>query len=137
MDYDQFDAEYNRVFADVKAGLRGAELAAEVERLRGLAESIQDESDRRDAHLDIEIILDVTRQQTEETASETMLAIRELHREATRYDGTPAERISRIEAALAEFERIGRTAGPSELQQLRGYSESMTMLLYALQSDVT
>jgi hypothetical protein len=32
---------------------------------------------------------------------------------------------------------MAETAGPDELHQLRGYSESMTMLLYALQSDVT
>jgi hypothetical protein len=138
MDYDQFDVEYDRAWEAMKAGLRGTELTAEVERLRGLADSIENERDRRDAHLDIEMILSITRPKPpEKPLSETMLRIREVYGEATRYDGTTAERIARLEAGLAEFKRIAETAGPDELHELRGISESMYMLLSALQSDVT
>ena len=137
MDYDQFEVEYSRVFDAVRAGLSGAELAGEIERLQGLADTVEDESGRRNARMDVEIIVDITSDDDEEPLSETMLRIRTLHGEATRYDGTNAERIARIEAAFAEFDRIAETANPDELLQLRGYAESMTMLLYALQSDVT
>src|SRR5689334_1663671 len=138
MDYDRFDAEYEKVFAAVKAGLKGDELAAEVDRLRNLADSIENERDRRDAGMDIDIILDITRPRPEEKPpSETMLEIRRVHHEGTRYDGSTAERIARLEAAFAELDRIYETAGPDEQREISGISESMHMLLSALQSDVT
>jgi hypothetical protein len=142
MDYDQFDVEYDRVWEGMKAGfrgagLRGAELAAEVERLRGLADSIENERDRRDAHLDIDIILDVTRPRPEEPRSETLLEIWRVDREASSFDGTTAERIARLERGIAELHQIAERATPEEMRELSAHSHSLHMLLSALRPDVT
>ena len=48
MNYEQFDAEYRRVL-DAADQLSTPALAAEIERLRGLAGSLTDPSARRDA----------------------------------------------------------------------------------------
>ncbi|MFK4083762.1 hypothetical protein ACI2LF_06620 [Kribbella sp. NPDC020789] len=138
MEHAQFDAEYRRVVGAAEAGLKGAELAAELARLKELAATVDDESGRRDANFAVDMLQDAMRDGADdEPASETLQEIWRVHREATRYDGTTDERVARVEAGLAELERIAETAEPDEVREIEAYSHSMLMLLGALRPDVT
>lgn len=136
MEYDEFDAEYNRVVESAKGGLTIAALAAEIERLRVLAAGIDDESGRKDAGHDIEMLEDLLAHDDADEPSDATKRARAAYAEATRYDGTAVERIARAEAGIEQLGRIAAAADPDEQEAISGLTESLDMLISGLQPDV-
>jgi hypothetical protein len=136
VEYDEFDAEYNRVVEAVKAGLSTVALVAEIERLRALADGIDDESGRKDAGYDLAVLEDLLAHDDAEQPSEVTKQARAAYAEATRYDGTAAERIARAEAGIEKLGRIAAGADPEEREAITGLNESLDMLIGALRPDV-
>jgi hypothetical protein len=134
--YDEFDAEYNRVVESVEAGLSTAALAAEVERLRVLADGIDDESGRKEAGYDLAMLEDLLAHDDTAEPSEVTQRARAAYAEATRYDGTPSERIARAETGIQQLTSIAATADPEEQEAISGLTESLDMLIGALRPDV-
>lgn len=134
MDYEQFDTEYQTVFDALDGDKPSADFAPDVARLKELAATLESPMDRRSAEnriADLESIL----AETGEPTSPAMLEAIRVHSAATAADGTPAERIARAEAAMAEIGRIAEAAGPGEEAAIMNMNESLYKLVLALEPD--
>jgi hypothetical protein len=110
MEYGYFDAERRRIIRAWGSELTDPdELAAAVERLREQAVTLPDEADRAKAIRYLTTLDDlVAEARTPE--SETVRRASDVLLEASRPDGTPAERRARAEAGVAEIARIAGAA---------------------------
>jgi len=135
MDYDQFDAEYQRVVEASNAGLSAEGLRAEIERLRQLSEGIDDPTDRESAGHDIAILEDLVAHDDDPPPSPTMVEAFKAYKAAVLDEGTAEERIARAEKGIEEIERIADSAGPEDELSIGGMTESLHMLIGALRPD--
>jgi|tagenome__1003787_1003787.scaffolds.fasta_scaffold20836298_2 hypothetical protein len=133
MTYDEFEAEYRRVVEMLRGDRSG--LTAAVERLRELAAGIEDESDRDEAGWDIVALEDAVASSTE-PPSEIMLQARAAYAEADRNDGTAAERLARAEEGVRALSHLAAAASPQEQAAIGALTESLEMLIGALQPNV-
>lgn len=138
MDYDQFRAEYDPVFDVLDAERLPDWLPAAIKRLKDLAATIEDPSDRRSAENDIAGIEGVLAEASDgPPISPAMMAAIRIHTEAGASNGTPAERIARAEAGMAEIARIADNAPRTEQASILELNESLYMLILALEPDRT
>ena len=133
MDFDQFDVDYSRTI-DAAGTMDSAALAAEIVRLRVLADTLTDPADRRDAANLIATLEDVLSYDTEPLSTPMAEAIRVLAAAGT-VDGTPAERVERAKAGMAEIARISAAADRDEQAAILDMNESLAMLIDALEPD--
>lgn len=136
MDYEEFQADYERVL-DTSDQVPLPELAASIERLRGLAQTLTDPKQRINAENDIATLKGIYAygvEDEEDPLSAAMTAAGRVQSRAAANDGTTAERIARLEAGMEEIGRIADTADPSEKGAILDYNESLYMLKTALES---
>jgi hypothetical protein len=139
MDYEEFRAAYERVF-DTSAKVPLPELAASIERLKALAETLEDPNQRTSADNDIATLEDIYGygvEDEENPLSAAMTAAGRVQSRAATDDGTTAERIARLEAGMQEIGRIADTADPSEKGAILDYNESLYLLKTALESRIS
>jgi hypothetical protein len=134
MEYDDFDVEYRRVL-DGAAGLSAEALAAEIDRLRGLAAQITDPADRRDADNEIASLANVLSVGDLPPSSPAEIEAGRVHSRAIADGGTPEERIARAQAGMAEISRIAAAADPAERSGIIELNESLAMLVLALKPE--
>ncbi|MFC5267418.1 hypothetical protein ACFPJ1_35335 [Kribbella qitaiheensis] len=134
MDYDQFDAEYQRVVEAAQSDLSTEALRVEVQRLRQLSAQVEDPDDREEAGHAVAMLENVLSTDPGPPPSEAVLAANQAYADATSSDGTPAERIARAEAGITEIARIARTADPEEESSILQFNESLHMLIGALEN---
>jgi hypothetical protein len=134
MEYDDFDVEYRRVL-DGAAGLSAEALAAEIDRLRGLAAQITDPADRRDADNEIASLASVLSVGDLPLSSSAEIEAGRVHSRAIADGGTPEERIARAQAGMAEISRIAAAADPAERAGIIELNESLAMLVLALKPE--
>jgi hypothetical protein len=134
MEYDDFDVEYRRVL-DGAAGLSAEALAAEIDRLRGLAAQITDPADRRDADNEIASLASVLSVGDLPLSSPAEIEAGRVHSRAIADGGTPEERIARAQAGMAEISRIAAAADPAERAGIIELNESLAMLVLALNPE--
>jgi hypothetical protein len=132
VDYEQFDGEFRRVLDAVTEGVEDRELRVRVGELRGMAEAIADAEDRKSAGFDIQMLEDILDSPPAAPVSEVMQAVNAAYRLAVQYDGTPAERVGRVERGIEELSRLAQGADEDDRDQIYGLSESLYMLLSAL-----
>ncbi len=136
MDYDQFRTEYDPVFDVLDAETLPDWLPAAVTRLKDLAVSIEDPADRRSAENDIADIEGILSEAADgPPISPAMMEAIRIHSAAGVGDGTPAERIARAEAGMAEINRIAESVPRTEQAPILELNESLYMLILALEPD--
>ncbi|MFF0344166.1 hypothetical protein [Kribbella sp. NPDC004875] len=110
MEYSEFDTERRRIAQSWGRSITDPqELAAAVAALHEQAAGLPDQADQTRAMRYLEILDDlVTEARTPE--SETVRRAGDVLLEASRPDGTPAERRTRAEAGIAEITRIAEAA---------------------------
>ncbi|GAB2665497.1 hypothetical protein [Kribbella swartbergensis] len=136
MDYDQFRAEYDVVFDVLDDEVLPDWLPGAIARLKELAAAIDDPADRRSAENDIAAAEGVLAEGAEgPPVSAAMMEAIRVHTAAGANGGTPAERIARAEAGMAEIGRIADTAPPSEQAAILDLNESLYMLVLSLRTD--
>jgi hypothetical protein len=136
MDYEEFQADYDRVL-DTSDKVPLPELAASIERLKALAETLSDPDQRFSAGNSIASLEDIYADGVEDEQnpiSAAMTAASRVQSLAAANDGTLAERIARLAAGMEEIGRIADTADPSEKGAILDYNESLYMLMTALES---
>jgi hypothetical protein len=136
MDYEEFQADYDRVL-DTSDKVPLPELAASIERLRGLAQTFTDPDERFSAENDVATLEGIYAygvEDEEDPLSAAMTAAGRVQSLAAANDGTLAERIARLEAGMEEIGRIADSADPSEKGAILDYNESLYMLKTALES---
>jgi hypothetical protein len=133
VDFDQFDVEYSRTL-DAAGTMDSAILAAEIVRLRALADTLADPADRGDAANLIATLEDVLAYDTEPLSIPMAEAIRVLAA-AGADDGTPAERVERAKAGMDEIARIAAAADRDEQAAILDMNESLAMLIDALEPE--
>jgi hypothetical protein len=136
MDYEEFQADYDRVL-DTSDKVPLPELAASIERLRGLAQTFTDPDERFSAENDVATLEGIYAygvEDEEDPLSAAMTAAGRVQSLAAANDGTTAERIARLEAGMEEIGRIADSADPSEKGAILDYNESLYMLKTALES---
>ena len=108
MEYAEFDAERRRIVS-TWGQTDPAELAAAVERLRGLAETVEGDRDRDKAQ---RYLSSLDRLLAEAGAPESDVVRRagDVLLQASRPDGTPAERRARAEAGMQQIAQIAAEA---------------------------
>jgi hypothetical protein len=136
MNFEQFDVEFRRVLEAVESGAADAELSVEIERLRGLAGQIADPADRKDAGHDIEMIEDILATPPSEPVSAVMQAARRAYAEAVRYDGTPEERIERVQHGIDELDLLAGQADEEDRASIYGLNESLYLLISGLRTEL-
>jgi hypothetical protein len=134
MDYQEFEAKYQRVVHLLRGDRSG--LPAAVERLRELATAIEDESDREEAGWDIVALEDAVAKSNDEPPSEIVLRARAVFAEADRNDGTAAERLARAEEGVRALSRIAADATPDEEGAIGALEHTLQMLIGALRPYV-
>jgi hypothetical protein len=134
MDYEQFQAEYRQVL-DGASELSTAALAAEIDRLRGLAAQLSDPVDRRDADSAVASLDDVLSVDELPPSSPAVIEAERVHSIAIADGGTPEERIARARAGMAEISRIAASADPADQTGILELNESLYMLVLALKPD--
>jgi hypothetical protein len=136
MDYEEFQADYDRVL-DTSDQVPLPELAASIERLKTVAQILTDPKQRINAENDIATLEGIYAygvEDEEDPLSAAMTAAGRVQSRAAANDGTTAERIARLEAGMEEIGRIADTADPSEKGAILDYNESLYMLRTALES---
>ncbi|MFD3404993.1 hypothetical protein ACFWUU_30175 [Kribbella sp. NPDC058693] len=131
MEYAEFEVQYKQVADIILTGRNGADLTADIARLRALANQIDDEDDRDDALLEVGGIESVIAQDPGEPPSEVILEARRIYAEADRDDGTTAERLARAEQGVQALERL-EAATPEEEQAIGSLEHTLVMLIGAL-----
>ncbi|MEV4266534.1 hypothetical protein [Kribbella sp. NPDC049584] len=132
MEYADFEVEYKRVSDGIAEGRRYSDLAAELPRLRALAEQIDDEDDRHLADSVLAGIEDIIARGPGEAPSEIIMEAREAFAEGDRNDGTVAERLARAEEAVRALSRIAADASADEAREIGALEHSLQMLIGAL-----
>ncbi|MEU4390623.1 hypothetical protein [Kribbella sp. NPDC023855] len=133
MTYEEFEAEYQRVFASVESQ-PAAQFAPDVARLKGLAASLENVRERTEAEnliADLEGVLEYD----DEPLSPAMAEAIRVHARADSAYGTPAERIAQLEAGMAEIARIAEAAEPAEQASILEMNESLYMLITSLEPE--
>lgn len=131
MEYAEFEVEYKQVADVILNGRSGADLTADIARLRALAEQIDDEDDRDDALLEVSGIELAIAHGPGEPPSEVIMEARRIYAEAEREDGTTAERLARAEEGVQALERL-EAATPEEEQAIGSLEHTLVMLIGAL-----
>ncbi|MFC6161534.1 hypothetical protein [Kribbella jiaozuonensis] len=131
MEYAEFEVEYKQVADIILNGRNGADLTADIARLRALANQIDDEDDRDDALLEVSGIEVAIAHGPGEPPSEVILEARRIYAEADRDDGTTAERLARAEQGVQALERL-EAATPEEEQAIGSLEHTLVMLIGAL-----
>ncbi|MEV8377033.1 hypothetical protein AB0P21_30105 [Kribbella sp. NPDC056861] len=134
MDYDEFKADYQRVFDSIDNQPAG-HFAPDLARLKAKAAAIESPKDRRTAENQIATIEDVLAYDDEPPLSPAMADAIRAHTRASAGDGTNQERIARAEAGMAEIGRIAEAADPAEQASILTMNESLYMLIMALEPD--
>jgi hypothetical protein len=134
MDYEQFRTEYQQVFDSID-NQPAAHFAPDLDRLRSMAAAIDSPVDRRTAENQIATIEGVLSYDDEPPLSPAMVEAVRAHARGNAADGTPAERIARAEAAMAEIGRIADAADPAEQASILDMNESLSMLITALEPE--
>ncbi|MEU8227267.1 hypothetical protein [Kribbella sp. NPDC048915] len=129
MEYAEFEVEYRKVYEAFLSGRR--DLAADFARLHTLAAQIGDEDDREDALLELTGLESSAARDPEEPPSAIIMQAREVYAEASRQDGTDAERLARAEAGIQALMAI--ESGTEEEHSAIGAMEhTLRMLADAL-----
>lgn len=128
MSYEQFKAEYQRVFDSIESQ-PAAHFAPDVARLKVTAAAIESPADRRTAQNQIATIEDVLAYDNEPPLSPAMANAIRAHARASAAGGTNEERIARAEAGMAEIGRIADAAEPAEQAAILEMNESLYMLI--------
>jgi hypothetical protein len=136
MDYDQFDADFTRVYDAAGAGLSTEDLKAEIERLQRVAEGIENAADRERAGHDIAMLEDLVAHDDDPPPSPAMIEAFGAYKAAILDEGTVAERIARAEKGIEEIERIADRADPEEELSIGGMAETLHMLIGSLRPDL-
>ena len=132
MDYDAFDVELRRVLdAATARSLDEATLAAEVDRLRGLATLVEPAADRKLAGSHLTSLERALSYEPPPLSDELAEAIRVQSR-AQSAEGTPAERIEHLSVAIAEIGRIADAASPADHPRILDLNEPLSILLESL-----
>lgn len=134
MDYHQFEVAYGRVMEAAGAGAPAAALAGEVVRLRALADSLPEPTDRRDAAALVDSLEDVLSYDAEPLSPAMTEAVRVLAL-AGAADGTPSERQARARAGMDEIARISAGADRPEQAAILELNESLALLIDSLESS--
>ena len=134
MDYAEFEVEYKRVYEAILSGRRDRDLSADAARLAALAAQIDDEDDREDAYLQVSVVESAAARAPAEPPSEIIVQAREVYAEASRDDGTDAERLVRVEEGIQALMRI-ETATPEEEGAIGSMEHVLRMLAGALRHD--
>lgn len=134
MEYAEFEAEYKRVSDLLMNGRRDQIQPADIARLRALAAQIDDEDDREDAYLQVSVVESAAARAPAEPPSEIIVQAREVYAEASRDDGTDAERLVRVEEGIQALMRI-ETATPEEEGAIGSMEHVLRMLAGALRHD--
>lgn len=134
MDYDEFKAEYRKVWDALDGNRPAADFAPDLARLKTLASTIENPVERRSADNDVADLEGVLAEDDEPTSPAMTEAIR-AHGAASVGGGTPAERIARAEAGMAEIARISEAAEPADSEAILELNESLYMLIMALAPD--
>jgi hypothetical protein len=135
MGYEEFRADYERVF-DTSDSVPLPELAASIERLKGLAATLTDPAERVDAGNDIASLEGIYAYGVEDEENPVSAAMSQAERVsslAASSDGTTAERVARLDAGMAEIGQIADTADPAEKGAILDLNESLYMLRTALE----
>jgi hypothetical protein len=136
MDYGRFRAEYDPVFDMLDAEKLPAWLPGAVTHLKELAATIDDPAARRSAENDIADLEGVLSESADgPPISPAMMQAIRIHSEANANHGTPADRIARAEAGMAEISRIADAAPRAEQAAILDLNESLYMLILALEPD--
>ena len=131
MDYDQFDAEYGRLL-DAAGSLSPAALAAEVDQLRALVDSIPSPTDQEAARLLMSSLDDALAVSVPELSAAMTEAV-QVHTRARTAQGTPLERIEQLRAGIDAIGRIADTAEPAEQGTILNLNESLYLLVESLE----
>ncbi|MEV8377031.1 hypothetical protein AB0P21_30095 [Kribbella sp. NPDC056861] len=134
MDYDQFNAKYRQIFDSVESQ-PSAYFAPDIARLKLLAAELEDVHERTEAENLIADLEGVLEYEAEPLSPAMVEAVR-AHARADAATGTPAERIARLEAGMAEIARIAATAEPAEQASILEMNDSLHMLIGAVRSDL-
>jgi hypothetical protein len=127
MNFEQFEADYQRVFDSVESQ-PAAHFAPEIARLKALAADLEDVRERTEAEnliADLEGVLEYDAEPLSPAMAEAVRA----HAIADAATGTPAERIARLEAGMEEIARIAATAEPAEQAAILEMNESLYLLI--------
>ena len=135
MEYAEFEVEYKRVSELIMNGQSDHILPADIARLHALVAQIDDEDDRGDADLEVAGIEDVLANFSPEPPSELVMHARSVYAEASRDDGTDAERLARAEDGIQALMRI-ENATPDEEGAIGSMEHVLRMLADALRPDV-
>jgi hypothetical protein len=133
LSYAEFDAEYGRLLA-AAGGMDDAMLASELTRMRALQWQLADESERELAGASLATLEDVLTVTSEPSSDAMVRAVAALSR-AGDERGTPQERVERARAGMDEIARIAETADPAERNAILDMTESLAMLIDALEPD--
>jgi hypothetical protein len=133
LSYAEFDAEYGRLLA-AAGGMDDAMLASELTRMRALQWQLADESERELAAASLATLEDVLTVTSEPSSDAMVRAVAALSR-AGDERGTPRERVVRARAGMDEIARIAETADPAERTAILDMTESLAMLIDALEPD--
>ena len=135
MDYAEFEVEYKRVYEAILNGRGDRDLTADVARLSALAAQIDDEDDREDAYLEVSVIESAASRGPAEPPSEIIVQARRVYAEASRDEGTDAERLARAEEGIQALMRI-ENATPEEEGAIGSMEHVLRMLADALRRHV-
>ncbi|GAB2665487.1 hypothetical protein [Kribbella swartbergensis] len=137
MEFDEFDGEYRRVLEAVRGGAGAEEVRPEIERLRRLSRELTDPADRADGGHDLRMLEDLLAAPSAVPASPTLEAANEAYAEAVREDGTPSERIDRVQHGIDRLNQLATQATPDDQTAIHSLNESLHLLLGALGPDAT
>jgi hypothetical protein len=136
MDYEEFQADYDRVL-DTSDQVPLPELRASIERLRGLAQTFTDPDERFSAENRVATLEGIYAYGVEDEQDPVSPAMSQAERVSSRAasnEGTTAERIARLRAGMDEIGRIADAADPAEKGAILDLNESLYMLRTALES---
>lgn len=135
MDYAEFELEYKRVTELIMTGRTNQIQPADIARLRTLATQIDDEDDREIADLEVSGTEWVLAQDPGKPPSEILMQARGLYQEASRDDGTDAERLARAEHGIEALMRI-ESPTPEDAGAIGSLEHVLRMLADALRSQL-
>jgi hypothetical protein len=127
MDYAAFKEEEQRIVDSVMAkAITEERLWIEVERLRSLVPAVEPAADRDRAERSLKSLERALNYEAPPMSDEMADAIR-IQSQALLSNGTPAERLELLQAAIAEIVRISRTVTGVEGTRIRQLGESLAM----------
>ena len=127
VDFDTFDAQLLEL-ADRLAGADEATVAAEIVRLKGLAEQIPDERLRRLALIRVDKLPELIRGPQPGTSPQYWRAA-SLVTQVINHKGTPAEQIEQAERAVTEIGTLARSAPEREFRTILRMNSTLKRLI--------